>query len=559
MRTYVNLLICVMFFSMSGCYKMRGRIKTTTKIVRIPIETNTQKRIVRGESRIILKPYFEHENLVIRATQTDACVDDKTTKYERTDYVHKALPDRYRKYLVSSLALTGTGALLTPLGALGVTRDYPDKLGNVSKEKKNDKITSFAAAGTAVGAAVGSIGITMLVSSIVDAVAARDKKIEKRPEVTTKASAQMPCNERPASGVTLQLGIGRRDGASNLITPRHSATTEANGVVRIPILKTDMVKGFRFSKDFLTVSCDRCKTASVTLPPKLSVKVVVANNDYDEIKEWLSLYPNHSSSEAIRIVYSKLNEEKKQKESEEQARAEAKCSNGDFATCLKLEKLREYYERDCKKNAESCFKLGQMYRIGEEGAADQEQAAAWYSEACRKKYGEACTQVGNMRLNGDGVKEDIKAAQSFYKKGCRYGDDEACRLHEETKRAQKEAADERRYARIQKRLSFEASDYEYSVAWGRLTIEFDVTAEKYISTAWFLSEARCTSEGKIFKDNSTPHVIRGLAGGDSSLVSVTYFDLPDTSTFERCELRFGMKKNIRSGTATVFDAFTIEF
>lgn len=107
----------------------------------------------------------------------------------------------------------------------------------------------------------------------------------------TQTSAKRPCNARPAQNVTLRLRNGESEDLSNLDAEYLAiVTTEVDGVVRIPVMHNSKIREFRFSEDFLTVSCDRCQTVTVTLPPELSAKLVVAHNDYDEIKKWLEVF-----------------------------------------------------------------------------------------------------------------------------------------------------------------------------------------------------------------------------------------------------------------------------
>lgn len=109
------------------------------------------------------------------------------------------------------------------------------------------------------------------------------------------------------------------------------------------------------------------------------------------------------------------------------------CKDDDSTACKKLRDIRKEACEN-KKDAQSCYDLGDMYYKGVPGVKkDDNEAWAVYRDACDGKHGLGCRMLAIMHGSGQGVKRDIeksaeiyKKAVEYFEKGCEKGNNSDC-------------------------------------------------------------------------------------------------------------------------------------
>jgi hypothetical protein len=98
------------------------------------------------------------------------------------------------------------------------------------------------------------------------------------------------------------------------------------------------------------------------------------------------------------------------------------------------EKLDEYEARvqagklkvACTKgDMTACTDLGGMLMLGEEVAADYDQAYEYLDKACQADEAKACTNLGYLCQKGPGAYVSMSKARKLYEKGCLLGEPKA--------------------------------------------------------------------------------------------------------------------------------------
>jgi TPR repeat protein len=84
------------------------------------------------------------------------------------------------------------------------------------------------------------------------------------------------------------------------------------------------------------------------------------------------------------------------------------------------EKAVDLLTRSCEGgNAEGCFFLGEMYRLGEGIEHGDTRAVALYVESCEGGYAMGCNSLGEVYEHGAlGVEQDLVRAREYYDRAC---------------------------------------------------------------------------------------------------------------------------------------------
>lgn len=77
-------------------------------------------------------------------------------------------------------------------------------------------------------------------------------------------------------------------------------------------------------------------------------------------------------------------------------------------------------------DAESQYKLGNMYYLGEGVSRNYFEAIKWYREAAKQGHAKAQNNLGVMYANGKGVRYNLERARIFYGEACDNGSQEGC-------------------------------------------------------------------------------------------------------------------------------------
>jgi hypothetical protein len=85
--------------------------------------------------------------------------------------------------------------------------------------------------------------------------------------------------------------------------------------------------------------------------------------------------------------------------------------------------------------AQACFGVGEAYRTGRGGMAqDLSSAAPFYERACDRGVPPACAHLGFMYKTGQGVPFDADRAAALLRRACDARDEWACQLLREMNR-----------------------------------------------------------------------------------------------------------------------------
>ena len=93
------------------------------------------------------------------------------------------------------------------------------------------------------------------------------------------------------------------------------------------------------------------------------------------------------------------------------------------------QKAVEVFELICrKKDAEACWRAGQLYARGTQDLPRSSIAAAsFYKQACDGGYAKGCNRIARAYRLGEGVPQDPKQEEEYRRKACVAGDLDVCR------------------------------------------------------------------------------------------------------------------------------------
>lgn len=291
-----RLAVIPLSLLLSGCFHLTGQVVENRHAETTRIKAYQRRVALPKRTEVALKASISDEHIRVVATAEKWCRTEHVEVFENRDRVTESLPSLHWAALASGILLAAGGIASWAIGADLQPPHQAFELLEPSAEAERD----LGHVLVPIGISLTSLGGLILASHSADAMMLGE---HTRPLAETHRKidhGSAPCSREAAAalGLTVQA-VGGQKG------PSVTVTTDPTGKAHVSLLNSELWR-LPYAEPFATIGCATCRPVTVTLPSRLSARLVLKRQRAEEMVSWLERHKDKPLANEVSLALAAL-------------------------------------------------------------------------------------------------------------------------------------------------------------------------------------------------------------------------------------------------------------